>query len=88
MTGAPGTPPITVYATTWCSDCKLAKSVLDAERAHYVWVDIDREPSAVETVLRLNGGLRSVPTIVFPSGRVLVEPSRPELLAALSEDAA
>jgi len=54
-------------------------------RVDYIWVDIDREPSAVETVLRLNGGYRAVPTIVFPDGRVLVEPSRRELEAALSE---
>jgi mycoredoxin len=76
---------ITVYGTTWCRDCHLAKAVLKLNEVDYVWVDIDQEPSAVETVLRLNGGYRSVPTIVFPDGRVLVEPSRRELEAALSE---
>jgi mycoredoxin len=48
-------------------------------------VDIDKEPSAAETVLELNGGYRTVPTIVFPDGRVLVEPSRRQLEAALAE---
>src|SRR5579859_4376585 len=66
---------ITVYGTTWCRDCHLARAVLKLYDADHVWVDIDQEPSAVETVLRLNGGYRAVPTILFPDGRVLVEPS-------------
>lgn len=86
-----GTPaneePILVYATSWCGDCRLAKSVLDERHAHYRWIDINRKPSAVETVLRLNGGYRTVPTIIFPDGRVLVEPSRQELEQALTESA-
>jgi mycoredoxin len=76
---------ITVYGTTWCRDCHLARAVLKLNEVDYVWVDIDQEPSAVRTVLMLNGGYRTVPTIVFPDGRVLVEPSRRELEAALAE---
>jgi mycoredoxin len=57
--------------------------VLRLHGAHYSWVDIDREPSAVDVVLRLNHGRKTVPTIVFPDGRVLVEPSRREIEAAL-----
>jgi mycoredoxin len=48
-------------------------------------VDIDKEPLAARTVLALNGGYRTVPTIVFPDGRVLVEPSRRQLDEALAE---
>jgi mycoredoxin len=75
---------ITVYGTTWCRDCHLAKAVLELNGQNYAWVDIDQEPAAVEVVIRLNGGRRTVPTIVFPDGRVLVEPSRRELEAALA----
>ena len=75
--------PITVYGTTWCRDCHLAKAVLKLYGVNYAWVDIDREPSAVELVLRINRGRRTVPTVVFADGRVLVEPSRRELQAAL-----
>lgn len=74
---------ITVYGTTWCRDCHLAKAVLKVYGVDYKWVDIDQEPSAVELVLRLNHGRRTVPTIAFPDGRVLVEPSRRELEAEL-----
>jgi mycoredoxin len=75
---------ITVYGTTWCRDCHLAKAVLKFHEVDYAWVDIDQEPSAVEFLLRLNRGRRTVPTIVFPDGRVLVEPTRRELEAALA----
>ena len=76
---------ISVYGTTWCRDCHLARAVLKLYGLNYTWVDIDREPSATEIMLRLNGGYRTVPTVVFPDGRVLVEPSRAELEAALEE---
>ena len=78
-----GTRVIKVYATTWCGDCKMAKHVLDAQHVAYEYIDIDLAPEAAEIVQRLNGGFRSVPTILFPDGRVLVEPTRLELEAAL-----
>jgi mycoredoxin len=75
---------IKVYATTWCSDCMMAKHVLDSREIAYEYIDIDLAPEAAELVQRINGGYRSVPTILFPDGRVLVEPSRLELEAALA----
>ena len=65
----------------------MAKAVLDLAEVDYEQIDIDRDPAAVDIVLALNGGYRTVPTIVFPDGRVLVEPNRGELLAALDETA-
>jgi mycoredoxin len=85
MRVAPVADSITVYATAGCADCKLARFVLESRHANYVWVDIDKEPLAAQTVLALNGGYRTVPTIVFPDGRVLVEPSRRQLDEALAE---
>jgi mycoredoxin len=76
---------ITVYGTRSCGDCHLATAVLDAEGASYQWIDLDRDPKAAETVLAINGGYRSVPTILFPDGRVLVEPTRRDLTAHLRE---
>jgi mycoredoxin len=75
---------ITVYATQWCGDCRLAKRVLDEEGSEYEWIDIDFDPEAAAIVQKLNGGYRSVPTILFPDGRVLVEPTREELQQALA----
>ena len=61
----------------------MAKRVMEKAGVDYEEIDLDRDPSAVATVLAINGGFRTVPTIVFPDGRVLVEPGRRELLEAL-----
>jgi mycoredoxin len=75
---------LTIYTTTSCGDCRMAKAVLDRAGIEYEEIAIDRNPDAVATVLEINGGYRTVPTIVLPDGRVLVEPSRHELLDVLS----
>ena len=76
---------IVMYATAWCGDCRRAKRVFDALGVPYAEIDIDREPAAAETVIRLNHGNRSVPTIVFPDGSRLVEPSNAALEAKLAQ---
>lgn len=38
--------------------------------------------------MQVNGGMRSVPTIIFSDGSVMVEPSRRALLAKLAATAA
>ncbi|SVD92700.1 uncharacterized protein METZ01_LOCUS445554 [marine metagenome] len=74
---------ITVYGADWCSDCKRSKRVLDSRHIEYVWIDIDNNASALETVKSLNQGKRVLPTIVFPDGDVLVEPTDSELSSKL-----
>ncbi|MGI8609614.1 MAG: glutaredoxin family protein [Candidatus Dormibacteria bacterium] len=74
---------ILVYGTAHCSDCHAARRVLNEQGVGYDFVDIDEVPGAADEVLKLNHGMRSVPTIIFPNGTVMVEPSRRELLAAL-----
>ena len=72
-----------IYTTTSCGDCRMAKAVMDRAGVDYDEINLDRTPEAVATVLEINGGYSTVPTILLPGGRVLVEPSRQELLAAL-----
>jgi len=74
---------ITVYGTTWCSDCVRAKRYLDAHHVAYRWVNIEEDAVARARVEEINRGMRSVPTIVFPDGSVLVEPSDQQLAARL-----
>lgn len=76
---------ITVYGTVWCEDCRQAKQVFDRRGVRYAWIDIDTDPVAEAVVLHINGGKRSVPTIVFPDGSVLVEPSARTLAERLEE---
>ena len=69
------TPEITFYGTTWCGDCRRARLVFDRHSIPYRWVDIDRDEKAARHVESLNRGNRSVPTIIWPDGSMLVEPS-------------
>ena len=75
---------IKMYATTWCGDCRVARRWFDARSIPYEWINIEEDEEAAAYVLEVNRGYRSVPTIVFPDGSVLVEPSPRELAAKFS----
>jgi glutaredoxin-like protein len=70
---------ITVYGTRWCGDCFRTRKLLERNRIVYNWVDIDNDESGEEFVLSTNHGMRSVPTIVFEDGSILVEPTAIDL---------
>lgn len=74
---------IRMYGTSWCGDCKRAKRFLAENRVPFEYVDIDMDEAGRRTVEETNGGMRSVPTIFFPDGSVLVEPSNVELAEKL-----
>jgi mycoredoxin len=74
---------IRFYGTAWCGDCRRAKRVFEALGVGYTYFDIEQDQQATRLVTELNGGMRSVPTIVFPDGFVLTEPTNAELEAKL-----
>ncbi len=76
--------PIVMYSTQWCPDCRRAKQFFDERGVPYTAIDIENDPDAARRVLELNGGMSSVPTIVFGDGSVLVEPSNRELAQKLN----
>ncbi|MDD5190877.1 MAG: glutaredoxin domain-containing protein [Dehalococcoidales bacterium] len=73
--GVKMTEQVKIYGTKWCPDCNRAKQVFARLGVPYEWVDIEQNPAAAAYVQKVNGGMRSVPTIVFPDGAVLVEPA-------------
>jgi mycoredoxin len=75
--------PIIVYGTKWCPDCHRSKKVLRERDIPFEYVDINRDTEACAFVEQVNNGNRSVPTILFPDGDVLVEPSNSALSAKL-----
>jgi len=77
------TKDIVIYSTVWCPDCKRAKKFFGEQRIPYINVDIEEEPEAMTFVERINDGKRVIPTIVFPDGSHLVEPSNAELASKL-----
>ncbi len=70
---------IIMYGTTWCGSTRRARRVFEEEKIDYDWVDIDKDESAARYVESVANGFRSVPTIVFPDGEILVEPSTYQL---------
>jgi len=66
---------IVVYGTDWCGDCIRARRFFDQNKIPYRWVNIDHNEAGENKVLDVNHGNRSVPTIIFPDGSILVEPS-------------
>jgi thioredoxin reductase (NADPH) len=74
---------IVMYGTSWCSDCKRAKTFLGEQRVAYDFVDVDADAGGREIVQSHNDGKDIIPTIVFDDGSVLVEPSNAELAAKL-----
>jgi mycoredoxin len=74
---------IIVYGTLWCGDTILARRILDNNNIPYEWIDIDRSHESAQLVEKINHGFRSVPTIIFPDGSILVEPSSDKLINKL-----
>jgi mycoredoxin len=80
-TPAPGT--VTMFSTTWCGYCRVLKRALDREGIAYSEVNIENEPGAADFVMQVNGGNQTVPTVLFPDGSALTNPSLGQVKAAL-----
>jgi thioredoxin reductase (NADPH) len=68
-----------VFGASWCPDCRRAKQFLGAHRIPYRWIDLEINPERTIEVENLNGGKRIIPSIIFPDGTHLAEPSNDEL---------
>jgi len=66
-------------------DSRRARRIFDELEIPYQWIDIDKDPEARSYVEEVNHGFRSVPTIIFPDGSMLVEPSNEILREKLTE---
>lgn len=76
---------IKFYGTSWCPSSRRSKKLIIEKGIDFEWINIDEDPVGREFVLEVNNGYRSVPTIVFPDGDILVEPSRTELVNKLEQ---
>lgn len=70
---------IVVYGKSWCPDCRRARSVLAEQKKPYLEVDIEQDTQGRAFVKQINKGYESVPTIIFPDGSYLVEPTNEAL---------
>jgi len=61
---------IVLYCTSWCPDCRRARTWLKANNLDYVEVDLDSDPAASDQVKKWHDGKRITPT--FDIGGVII----------------
>ena len=66
---------LTMYSTPWCGHCYRLATQLTRAGIEYEVVDIEEDPASAEFVMGVNGGNRTVPTLLFPDGDALTNPS-------------
>ena len=72
-----------MYSADWCGDCRRSKRLLDELGVDYTIIDVEADPAASDKVIEINGGMRSIPVIVFKDGTHMTEPSDNDLKAKL-----
>ncbi len=75
---------ITMYGAEWCADCKRSREWFKSNNIEYDYIDIDLVKGAADKVAEINKGLKSIPTIIFADGSILVEPSNAQLANQLN----
>jgi mycoredoxin len=75
---------VTMYTTSWCGYCIRLKRMLAREGIAFQEVNIEHDRAAAEAVREVNGGNRTVPTLVLTDGTALTNPSLDEVKTALS----
>jgi glutaredoxin len=72
-------PQVTIYTRPWCGSVTRIKRWLDSRGIKYIEIDISKDQQAARYVEELNGGYRSVPTLLIDGKHVATEPSTAEL---------
>lgn len=84
MDFTPETGTITMFSTTWCGYCNRLKKQLDAQGIGYTEINIEEVDGTAELVEQINGGNRTVPTVLFPDGTAATNPSAAEVKSRLA----
>lgn len=78
---------VTMYSTPWCGYCTRLKRQMQRESIPFVDVDIESDEKAAEYVMSVNGGMQTVPTLVFSDGSALTNPSLLQVKERLAKSA-
>lgn len=73
-----------MYSADWCGDCRRSRRLLDELNVTYTLIDIEADQAASDKVIEINGGMRSIPVIIFADGTHMTEPSDIDLKAKLT----
>jgi mycoredoxin len=66
---------LTMYSTQWCGYCQRLKAQLGREGSTFTEIDIEHDPESAALVEKVNGGNRTVPTVVYQDGTAVTNPS-------------
>lgn len=75
---------LTMYTTPWCGYCRRLKGQMDRAGITFAEVDIEKDPAAADYVMSVNGGMQTVPTLLFADGSALTNPSLAQVQNQLS----
>ena len=79
---------LVIYTRPGCHLCEEAIAAAEALIPRFGFslheVNIELDDDAAELVMRVNGGNRTVPTLVFPNGTALTNPSVSQVKAELA----
>jgi mycoredoxin len=73
---------ITMYTTSWCRDCRRAKSFMQQRGIEFQEVNIEHDHSAEGLVIAANRGKRKVPTFEISGRYFACSPFNPVEFAA------
>ena len=73
-----------MYTTPWCGFCRNLERQLARDGIEMLEIDIERDVAAAEFVMSVNGGNQTVPTVLFPDGTALTNPSAAQVKAQLA----
>jgi glutaredoxin len=76
---------VLVYGRPGCPGLRPVLNLLQKAGVPYDYVDVREDADAAARLRAMAGGYESVPTVVLPGGRVLVEPGTIGLRRALQE---
>ena len=73
---------VTIYSAPWCPYCKQAKSYLKDHGVAFMDVDIEKDPTAGEMIVKKSGQM-GIPVIEVDGKRIIVGFDRPALREVL-----
>lgn len=81
--GTDGSRP-TIYTTSWCPFCASLRQGLARLGVEYTEIDIEEHPETAGIVEGINGGNRTVPTVVYADGSTATNPAADEVASKVA----
>ena len=74
---------IILYGNPFCGQVTPIRNLLERSGAEYEYIDISFSKQGREQLIEINQGYASVPTLIFPDGSKLTEPTPSQLAEKL-----